>query len=115
MAAVSIDLIDFHIFCSKNEGSFDKNPFLFQTSSNVENLSPQIIKQVARELQGLASNPPEGIKIFTNDEDITDIQATIEGPSKYIIVQNVQDYDLLEYQFVFQSVCDAGSNIKSSF
>ncbi|XP_031567300.1 ubiquitin-conjugating enzyme E2 S-like [Actinia tenebrosa] len=51
------------------------------TSSNVENLSPQIIKQVARELQGLASNPPEGIKIFTNDEDITDIQATIEGPT----------------------------------
>lgn len=56
---------------------------VFQTSSNVENLSPQIIKQVAREMHGLASNPPEGIKIFTNDEDITDIQATIEGPSKY--------------------------------
>lgn len=57
--------------------------FFFQTSSNVENFSPQIIKQVAREIHSLASDPPEGIKIYTNDEDITDIQATIEGPSKY--------------------------------
>lgn len=82
MASVSTNVINFHIFRSQKEGFFDKNRFHFQTSSNVENLSPQIIKQVARELQGLASNPPEGIKIFTNDEDITDIQATIEGPSE---------------------------------
>ncbi|KAK3717350.1 hypothetical protein QZH41_011591 [Actinostola sp. cb2023] len=51
------------------------------TSSNVENLSPQTIKQLAREIHSLASDPPEGIKIFTSDEDITDIQATIEGPT----------------------------------
>ena len=52
----------------------------FQTSSNVENLHPQIIKQVAKELNSLTNDPPEGIKVFTNEEDITDIQATIEGP-----------------------------------
>lgn len=52
----------------------------FQTSSNVENLHPQIIKQVVKELTSLSSDPPEGIKVFTNDEDVTDIQATIEGP-----------------------------------
>lgn len=27
------------------------------------------------------SDPPEGIKVFTNEEDVTDIQATIEGPA----------------------------------
>ena len=48
--------------------------------SNVENFSPQIIKRVAKELHELASSPPEGIKVFTSDEDITNIQATIEGP-----------------------------------
>ncbi|EDO38105.1 predicted protein [Nematostella vectensis] len=51
------------------------------TSSNVENFSPQIIKQVAREIHGLTNDPPEGIKVFSNDEDITDIQASIEGPT----------------------------------
>ncbi|XP_074639334.1 ubiquitin-conjugating enzyme E2 S-like isoform X2 [Acropora palmata] len=54
------------------------------TSSNVENLHPQIIKQVAKELSILSSDPPEGIKVFTNEEDVTDIQATIEGPGFFM-------------------------------
>jgi ubiquitin-conjugating enzyme E2 S len=48
--------------------------------SNVENLSPQIIRRVSKELQELLTEPPEGIKISVNDDDITDIQAYIEGP-----------------------------------
>ncbi|GFS82670.1 ubiquitin-conjugating enzyme E2 S [Nephila pilipes] len=51
------------------------------SSSNVENLSPQVIRQVSKELWELASHPPEGIKVFINEEDITDIQASIEGPA----------------------------------
>ncbi|KAF7286370.1 ubiquitin-conjugating enzyme E2 S [Rhynchophorus ferrugineus] len=50
-------------------------------SNNVENLSPQIIRGVAREMQELVNNPPEGIKVQINEEDVTDIQAFIEGPS----------------------------------
>ncbi|XP_014262120.1 ubiquitin-conjugating enzyme E2 S [Cimex lectularius] len=49
--------------------------------SNVENLSPQIIRQVTKELHDLISDPPEGIKVCVNDEDISDIQAYIEGPA----------------------------------
>ena len=56
----------------------------FQTSSNVENLHPQILKQVMKELRSLSCDPPEGIKILSNDEDITDIQATIEGPGMFL-------------------------------
>jgi len=51
------------------------------SSSNVENFSPQIIRQVSKELGDMINDPPEGIKVFINDEDITDIQATIEGPA----------------------------------
>lgn len=50
-------------------------------SNNVENLSPQIIRGVVKEMQSLVSEPPEGIKVQINDEDVTDIQAIIEGPS----------------------------------
>ena len=48
--------------------------------SNVENMSPQIIRQVTKELIDLQKNPPEGIKVFMNEEDVTDVQATVEGP-----------------------------------
>lgn len=48
----------------------------------MENVSPQVIRQVAKELSDLAADPPEGIKVFPNEEDITDIQATIDGPCK---------------------------------
>ncbi|ENN73367.1 ubiquitin-conjugating enzyme E2 S [Dendroctonus ponderosae] len=50
-------------------------------SNNVENLSPQTIRMVAREMQELANSPPEGIKVQVNEEDITDIQAMVEGPA----------------------------------
>jgi ubiquitin-conjugating enzyme E2 S len=50
------------------------------STSNVENVSPQIIRQVTKELMDLRKNPPEGISVFLNEQDITDIHATIEGP-----------------------------------
>ena len=46
----------------------------------MENLSPQIIRQIAKELADLTKEPLEGIKIFPNEADITDIRASIEGP-----------------------------------
>ncbi|XP_060678857.1 ubiquitin-conjugating enzyme E2 S [Hemiscyllium ocellatum] len=49
-------------------------------NSNMENLPPHIIRQVWRELSTLSMEPPEGIHIYTNEEDITDLRATIEGP-----------------------------------
>ena len=60
---------------------------LFQ--SNVENVSPQTIRQVCKELSDLTSDPPEGIKVFPNEEDITEIQASIEGPGIVLVLQGV--------------------------
>lgn len=48
--------------------------------SNVENFSPHIIKQITRELGDLTKNPLEGIRVIFNEEDITSIQADIDGP-----------------------------------
>lgn len=33
----------------------------------------------------LQQEPPEGIKIFLNEEDVTNIEASIEGPGKYSV------------------------------
>lgn len=48
--------------------------------SNVENLSPQTIRQVIKEMHEISLNTPEGIKVQINDADVTDIQAFIQGP-----------------------------------
>lgn len=51
----------------------------------MENLHPQIVRQVMREVVELSQNPPEGIKVILNEGDITDIQATIEGPGSIVL------------------------------
>lgn len=51
----------------------------------MENLSPQIIRQLTKELHELVTEPPEGIKVQINEEDITDIQAYIDGPGLFSI------------------------------
>ena len=53
------------------------------SGSNVENVSPQVIRRVTKEVLELAESPPEGIKVFINEEDVTDIQATITGPGEF--------------------------------
>ena len=50
----------------------------------MENLSPQVIRRVTKEVMELAASPPEGIRVFVNEEDITDIQATITGPGEMV-------------------------------
>ncbi|XP_038609135.1 ubiquitin-conjugating enzyme E2 S [Tachyglossus aculeatus] len=49
-------------------------------NSNVENLPPHIIRLVYKEVTTLTADPPDGIKVFPNEEDVTDLQVTIEGP-----------------------------------
>ncbi|GJV03865.1 ubiquitin-conjugating enzyme E2 22-like protein [Tanacetum coccineum] len=45
-----------------------------------ENLPPNVIKHLARELKNLDETPPGGIKIGINDDDFSTIYADIEGP-----------------------------------
>eukprot|EP00005_Dracoamoeba_jomungandri_P001900 CAMPEP_0174262286 /NCGR_PEP_ID=MMETSP0439-20130205/12889_1 /TAXON_ID=0 /ORGANISM="Stereomyxa ramosa, Strain Chinc5" /LENGTH=219 /DNA_ID=CAMNT_0015346977 /DNA_START=71 /DNA_END=727 /DNA_ORIENTATION=- len=43
-------------------------------------LAPGVVRRVVQELRKLSTNELEGIKFIPNDDDITDIQAWIEGP-----------------------------------
>ncbi|CAG9585001.1 unnamed protein product [Danaus chrysippus] len=49
--------------------------------SNVENVCPQVLRGVTKELRRLAANPPAGIKLVLRDDDITDVVALIDGPA----------------------------------
>lgn len=49
--------------------------------SSTENLPPQVIARVAREIRKLASNPPDGVKYIPNEDDsIGEIHAELRGP-----------------------------------
>lgn len=50
--------------------------------SNLENHNPQVIRQVSKEMKKLTTERIEGIKISVNESNLTDIQATIDGPGK---------------------------------
>ncbi|GAB2227890.1 hypothetical protein Droror1_Dr00009718 [Drosera rotundifolia] len=46
-----------------------------------ENLPPNVVKQLAKELKNLDETPPEGIKVGVNDDDFSTIYADIDGPA----------------------------------
>ncbi|XP_008789598.1 ubiquitin-conjugating enzyme E2 22-like [Phoenix dactylifera] len=46
-----------------------------------ENLPPNVIRQLAKELKNLDETPPEGIEVVVNDDDFSTIFADIEGPA----------------------------------
>ncbi|TKY46379.1 Ubiquitin-conjugating enzyme E2 22 [Spatholobus suberectus] len=54
---------------------------LFLLQATNENLPPNVIKQLAKELKNLDESPPEGIKVVVNDDDFSTIYADIEGPA----------------------------------
>ena len=49
--------------------------------SNVENLNPQLMRILAKEVQSLKQEPLEGIHIILDDKDITSVEAILEGPA----------------------------------
>jgi len=50
------------------------------SSSNVENLSPAVLRGLMREVAELSKSPLEDISLHLDPTDVTDIQATITGP-----------------------------------
>lgn len=50
-------------------------------SSNTENIPPQVIKRVLKEINEINSENMDGIRLIPNEQDICDIQAFIDGPA----------------------------------
>ena len=49
-------------------------------SKNAENIPPQVIKRVIKEISEITSEPLDGIKLISNEQDVSDIQAFLDGP-----------------------------------
>ena len=47
----------------------------------MENLNPQVMRILGKEIQSLKVEPLEGISVLLDDQDITKVEAIIDGPS----------------------------------
>lgn len=63
--------------------SFKNCFFLKNFFKNVENLAPDVIRRISKEIKDLSQEPMEGIKIIVNEQDITELHCCIDGPSKF--------------------------------
>lgn len=50
--------------------------------SLIQSVPPAVVRRIMRELKDLEKNPPEGIRIQTNDEDMLDVTGIVEGPGE---------------------------------
>lgn len=50
-------------------------------SSNTENIPPQVIKRVLKEIAEITAESLDGVRLISNEQDIADIQAYIDGPA----------------------------------
>ena len=60
-------------------------------------ISPQVMRDVMKEISGLVKDPPEDIKVNVNDADLTNIHAEIIGPCKYFNVKRGFTYKFVLY------------------
>lgn len=51
-----------------------------------ENLAPHIVRQVYKEFSSFKSEPVEGIQVSMNEDDVTEIHASLDGPRKFLNV-----------------------------
>eukprot|EP00118_Oscarella_pearsei_P028329 m.1894 g.1894 ORF g.1894 m.1894 type:complete len:201 (+) comp8012_c0_seq1:80-682(+) len=51
------------------------------STSNFDFLASSVVRKVAQEVSELVGKPPEGIQVHPNEENVSDIQATVEGPA----------------------------------
>lgn len=47
-----------------------------------ENLSPKVMRELAKEIKSLDAEPPEGIRIIVNEDNFANVQAEIDGPGR---------------------------------
>merc|ERR1719208_788015 len=48
---------------------------------NMENLNPQVLRLIGKEIQSLKMDTMEGISVVLDDKDLTRVEAVIEGPA----------------------------------
>ncbi|PLW38877.1 hypothetical protein PCANC_11181 [Puccinia coronata f. sp. avenae] len=67
---------------SPTNSSDTRIPTHTPTGNMADNLSSKTLRRINKELNSLRTQPPEGIRIVVNEDDITDLKAWIHGPSE---------------------------------
>ena len=65
-----------HAMCSRGLGS-------------KKTVTPAVFRRLMKELNELRTNPPEGIRVVTNEDNMLDVTGIIEGPGEWRFVSKV--------------------------
>lgn len=74
-----------------------------------ENLPPNVIKQLVKELKNLDESPPEGIKVGVNDDDFSTIYADIEGPGMHLSLFSITFFNTDQFVLTYDFYLAAGT------
>jgi hypothetical protein len=57
-------------------------------ATNCENLSPDTVNAIVKQLRELQSHPAEGINVVMNEENVADVHAEVDGPGTvdYVVI-----------------------------
>lgn len=58
------------------------------TLTSFQSLSSQALRQLSREITTMRSEPPEGVRVIVDEEDLTCLEGLIQGPSESSIPFN---------------------------
>lgn len=49
----------------------------------VQSLTPQALRLLSKEIVTLRSDPPEGVRIVVDEEDLTSLEGWVQGPGTF--------------------------------
>lgn len=47
---------------------------------------PQALRLISREMVKLRSDPPEGVRVVVDEEDLTNMEGWVQGPGELVVV-----------------------------
>ena len=65
----------------------------------IQNVNPTAFRRLVREIKQLQTEPPEGIRITTDEENILDVTGIIQGPGMTATTRLLSEQD---FCFVYQ-------------
>ena len=51
----------------------------------MQSVTPAVMRRIMRELGELQTNPPEGIRVVSNEDNMLDVTGIIKGPGMYLL------------------------------
>jgi hypothetical protein len=53
---------------------------------DIQSLTPQALRLLSKEVVSLRNDPPEGVRVVVDEEDLTAMEGWVQGPCKWFFI-----------------------------